>query len=192
MLLDVAISLVLGGYACRDVALIRSEPVLYAPIASDATISRTITALATDVAAVEKSVAATHAAARAHVWTLAGGHAPYQQRTVTDPQAIDVDATLIMAHSEKEQAGATFKHGYGLHQVRAFADHTRLLKTALAGLPRDQHLLVRGKVLVCTDGAGSTREFLTFLGRRGVSYSIGFTLPASTPTSSTDSSPTSN
>ena len=108
VLLDLAISLVLGGDACRDVALIRSEPGLYGLVASDATISRTIAALAGDVAAVEKAVAAARTAARAHVWHRAGTHAPNHAASATDPLVIDLDATLITAHSEKENAAATF------------------------------------------------------------------------------------
>ncbi|MCH8629065.1 transposase, partial [Arsenicicoccus piscis] len=36
VLLDVAISLALGGDACRDAALLRAEPGVYGPVASDA------------------------------------------------------------------------------------------------------------------------------------------------------------
>ena len=57
VLLDLAISLALGGDSCRDAALLRSEPGIYGPVASDPTISRTITALAADVDRVEKAVA---------------------------------------------------------------------------------------------------------------------------------------
>ena len=31
---------------------------------------------------------------------------------------LDVDATLVTAHSEKEQAAANFKGGFGFHPVR--------------------------------------------------------------------------
>jgi hypothetical protein len=34
-----------------------------------------------------------------------------------------VDATLVTAHSEKQQAAPTFKRGFGFHPVWAFADH---------------------------------------------------------------------
>ncbi len=36
---------------------------------------------------------------------------------------IDLDATLITAHSEKEHATPTFKRGYGFHPLLAFVDH---------------------------------------------------------------------
>ena len=38
---------------------------------------------------------------------------------------IDVDATLITAHSEKEQAAGNYKHGYGFHPLGAYADETQ-------------------------------------------------------------------
>jgi hypothetical protein len=46
---------------------------------------------------------------------------------------IDVDATLILAHSEKDGAAGTFKGGFGFHPLLAFLDGSR---EALAGLLR--------------------------------------------------------
>lgn len=48
LLTDLAISLVLGGDALCDAALLRAEPGLYGLVGSEATISRTITTLAGD------------------------------------------------------------------------------------------------------------------------------------------------
>ena len=36
---------------------------------------------------------------------------------------VDLDATLVAAHSEKEQAAPTFKRGFGFHPILAFVDH---------------------------------------------------------------------
>ncbi|HEY6747087.1 MAG TPA: hypothetical protein VI357_15380 [Mycobacteriales bacterium] len=36
---------------------------------------------------------------------------------------IDVDASIVVCHSEKEQAAATFKHTFGYHPIRAFFDN---------------------------------------------------------------------
>jgi hypothetical protein len=47
-----------------------------------------------------------HASARARVWELAGAPAEL---------TIDLDATLITAHSEKEGTAGTFKGGFGFH-----------------------------------------------------------------------------
>lgn len=46
---------------------------------------------------------------------------------------IDMDATLITCHSEKEQAAATYKRGSGYHPLLCFLDNTG---EALAGLLR--------------------------------------------------------
>ena len=46
---------------------------------------------------------------------------------------IDVDATLITAHSEKEKAAGNYKDGFGFHPLMAYADETR---EALGGLLR--------------------------------------------------------
>ncbi|MGO4958488.1 transposase, partial [Luteococcus sp. Sow4_B9] len=92
VIVDLAISLALGGDACRDAALLRSEPGVYALVASDATISRTIAALAADVERVEKAVAKARAAARDHVWGLAGDKAPGYDATADKPVIIDLDA----------------------------------------------------------------------------------------------------
>jgi hypothetical protein len=36
---------------------------------------------------------------------------------------VDLDATLITAHSDKEHAEPTFEKGYGFHPLCAFVDH---------------------------------------------------------------------
>lgn len=207
VLLDLAVSLTLGGDACRDAALLRAEPGLYGPVASDATISRTISTLANDIDRVEHAVASARAAARSRVWALAGEHAPNRNIDVTSPLVIDVDATLVTSHSDKENTAPTFKHGYGFHPICAFldhgpdgtgealtmllrpgnagsntaADHERAIKTALAGVPGIKPARPGKKVLIRIDGAGGTRELLWFCHRRGLSYSLGWTLPANTP-----------
>jgi Transposase DDE domain group 1 len=57
-----------------------------------------------------------HARARARFWELPG--AP-------ERLTIDVDATLITAHSEKDKAAGNYKHGYGFHPLGAYPDETR-------------------------------------------------------------------
>ena len=57
------------------------------------------------------------------MWALAGPRAPNHAVTAANPLVIDVDATLVTANSEKENAAPTFKRGYGFHPVCAFVDH---------------------------------------------------------------------
>jgi len=92
-------------------------------VACDPTVSRTIDALATDARRALSAIDAARAAARARVWALAGEHAPDHGIDADDPLLIDIDATLITAHSDKEHAAPTFKRGFGFHPLWAFADH---------------------------------------------------------------------
>ena len=41
----------------------------------------------------------------------------------TGPVVVDLDATLVGAHSEKEGATPNFKRGFGFHPMLAFVDH---------------------------------------------------------------------
>ena len=59
--------------------------------------------------------------------------APLLDRGGRPVLVIDEDATIVVAHSEKEQAAATFKHSFGFHPVLAFCDNSN---EALAGMLR--------------------------------------------------------
>lgn len=120
---DLAIALALGGDCLADVAVLRAEPGLYGLVASDATVSRTIAALAADATQVLAAIDTARASARARAWALAGGWAPDRDTDSKQPLVIDVDATLVTAHSEKEHAAPTFKRGFGFHPLEAFVDH---------------------------------------------------------------------
>jgi hypothetical protein len=118
VMLDLAVTLALGGDCLADVALLRTSPGVFGPVASDPTVSRTLDALAADVAAALAAIDTARAVARAWAWRLAGDHAPDHGIDAGKPLVIDVDATLVTAHSEKEQAAPTFKRGFGFHPVR--------------------------------------------------------------------------
>jgi hypothetical protein len=203
---DLAVALALGGDCLADVALLRAEPAVFGRVASDPTVSRTIDTLAADAPAALKAIDTARAAARSTVWRLAGPHAPNRDVSAEAPLIIDTDATLITAHSDKQQAAPTFKRGYGFHPLWAFADHgaegtgeplscllragnagsntaadhIAVVKAALAQLPGRRRGGRPGrKVLIRADAAGATHEFLTWLVGQRLSYSVGFTLPDS-------------
>ena len=194
---DLAVSLALGGDCLADIATLRSQPQLFGPVASDPTVSRLIDRLAGDTTKALTAIRAARAIAREHAWTLAGPAAPGADG---QPIPIDIDATIVIAHSDKENATPTWKKTFGFHPMTAFADHgphgsgeplaliprpgnagsntaadhitaTRL---ALAQLPK----ALRRQVLIRTDSGGGTHEFLTWLTRPGrwLKYSIGFTI----------------
>ncbi|MCX4774485.1 transposase [Streptomyces sp. NBC_01285] len=118
ILLDVALGVALGGDCLADVAMLRAEPDVFGPVASDPTVSRLIDALA---AAGPKSLTAIRSAraeVRSHVWELAGANGP-----AADGSAIvDIDGVLVLAHSEKQDATATWKKTFGHHPLVAFVD----------------------------------------------------------------------
>ena len=202
---DLAVSLALGGDCLADAALVRAEPGVYGRVASDSTISRLIGWLAQDAPAALKAINDAHAAARAQAWWLAEEQAPDHGASPADPLVIDVDATLVTAHSDKEQAAPTFKRGYGFHPLCAFldhgaqgtgellaiqlrpgnagsntaADHINVLREAFRQLPGQQAGVRPGtSVLVRIDGGGGTHQLLDWLLAQRVQYSIGYTLPS--------------
>ncbi|MCV7102740.1 transposase [Mycobacterium palustre] len=109
---------------------------------------------------------------------------------------IDIDATVVTAHSDKEGAQATHKMSYGLAPMCAFvdhgehgtgetlaldlrpgkaspfnsADHITVLGAALDQLPAGE----RGQVLVRADAGGASKAFLHHLTDTGLQYSIKF------------------
>ncbi len=206
VLLDLAMTLAMGGDTCSDLATVRAEPAVYGPVASDPTASRVLARLAGEADKVLAAIDRARAAARARVWKAAGVHAPDHGRDARSPLVIDLDATLVTAHSEKENAAPTFKRGFGFHPLCAFvdhgtdgtgepvaillrpgnagsntaADHLRVISAALAQIPGT----TRGKqVLVRIDGAGGSHahKVIEALTTRRLAYSVGFTLPENTP-----------
>jgi hypothetical protein len=135
VLLDLAVTLAVGGDCLADIAVLRAEPGLFGRVASDPTVSRTVDRLAQDAAAALRAIGAARASARAQAWALAGRRAPDHDTGAGAPLIIDVDATLITAHSDKEGAAPTFKRGYGHHPLWAFVDHAGTGDTAGTGEP---------------------------------------------------------
>ena len=119
VLLDLAVAVALGGDCLSDRAVVRSQPDLFGHVASDPTVSRLIATLAVDAPTALTAIRTARAEARARVW----GHAP-----ISDPDGwvvIDLDATRVDAHSEKDGAQPTFKRGFGFSPLLAFVDHGR-------------------------------------------------------------------
>jgi DDE family transposase len=123
IVLDVAVALALGGDCLADVAVLRGAPAVFGRVASDPTVSRLIKVLAANADRALGAIEAARAAARGVVWRRAGVHAPDHDVDHRRPLAVDVDATLVAAHSEKEAAAPTFKRGFGHHPLTAFVDH---------------------------------------------------------------------
>jgi hypothetical protein len=180
---DLAVLLADGGDCLADLGALRDQEVLFGAVASDATAYRCLERL--DEAALG-GIRGARAAARARAWEHAG--AP--RRLI-----LDIDATLLTAHSEKEGAAGTYKHGYGFHPLlcceagtgealagilrpgnagsNTAADHVTVLELALAQLP--EGTLNRGTLVRC-DSAGATHAFLKAVVAKRLSFSVGLDL----------------
>ena len=180
---DLAVMLADGGDCLTDLAALRDQEVLFGAVASDATAFRCVERL--DEAALSR-IRKARAAARARAWQL--GEAP--RRLI-----LDFDATLLTAHSEKEDASGTYKRGFGFHPLlcceastgealagilrpgnagsNTAADHVEVLQLALAQLP--EGALNRGTLVRC-DSAGATHGFLDVVVALDLSFSVGLDL----------------
>jgi hypothetical protein len=198
ILLDLALAVAMGGDCLADVGMLRTEPAVFGPVASDPTVSRLIDALASCGDTALRAIRAARAEVRDWVWKLAGREAPDADETVT----IDLDGVLVIAHSDKQDAAPTWKRTYGHHPLMGFvdhgpggtgepvaallrpgnagsntaADHITAARLALAQLPKRYR---RGRqTLIRTDSAGGTHDFVAWLAQRGrwQSYSVGMVI----------------
>ena len=194
---DLAAAVALGGDCLADIAVLREQPALAGPVASDPVVSRLVKTLAGDLPRAVKAIRAARAVARERAWALAGDAAPGADSGLV---TIDLDATIVIAHSEKEQAAPTWKKTFGHHPMTAWADHgeagngeplalvlrpgnagsntaadhIETARLAIAQLP--PHL--RRTVLVRADSGGGTHEFLKWLTARSrrLHYSAGMVI----------------
>jgi hypothetical protein len=183
---DLAVMLADGGECVSDLGAVRDQQALFGPVASDSTAFRVVDRIASEPGLLE-ALRAAHARARERLWELHG--AP-------ERLTIDVDATLITAHSEKEQAAGTYKGGYGFHPLQAYADETR---EALGGLLRPgnagantaaDHVAVLDRaleqipaehiesieILVRADSAGATHGLVDYCREANLRFSVGYEL----------------
>ena len=199
-LVSMAVAIVPGATSMNDITLLaHHEPVLGAA-PSDTTVRRTLELA--DPRTLDK-IARVRARVRAHVWELvAAAPAGFPWLAVAGKLlagwlVIDLDATLITAHSDKEFAAPTFKKGYGFHPLGAwlantaeclamllrpgnagsstFTDHAAVLTAAIRQIPAR----MRSRLLVRVDGAGASHELITHLlslasRRRTVLFTCGW------------------
>lgn len=171
-----------GGEAISDLAVLREQPQVFGQVASASTAWRVLKGL--DAAAIARLRGA-RATARALAWAQHAETRGAFPTAIAAGRAIpglvlDIDATIVICHSEKENATPTWKKTFGYHPIFCFldntcealagllrpgragsntaADHIEVLDLALAQIP-DEHR--HGMpVLVRADTAGCTQEFL--------------------------------
>jgi len=183
VLRDLALTLADGGDCLADLRALRDQESLFGEVASDATAWRALAAL--DERRLQ-AIRQARAQARRCVWEQAG--AP--ERVI-----LDLDGTLVTAHSDKEGAAGTYKGGFGFHPLLCYeatseealagllrpgnagfntaCDHIAVLERALAQLPAEQ---VGPGLLVRADRAGATHEFVEHVVARGLGFSVGLDL----------------
>jgi thioesterase domain-containing protein len=198
---DLAIMLADGGEAISDLALLRDQAEVFGPVASTPTAWRLLAGIDSAALARLRSARAT---AREIAWlqaaeTREGIPAARAGGRDLPGLVLDLDATLVTCHSEKEQAAATYKRGFGYHPLLCFldntgealaavlrpgnagantaADHITVLDQALAQIP-DAHR--HGTpILIRADSAGGAKGFLSHvraLRSRGIltHFSVGY------------------
>ena len=186
---DLAVMLADGGECVSDLGAVREQDALFGAVASDSTAFRVVDRIASTPGLVD-ALRVAHARARARFWELHG--AP-------ERLTLDVDATLITAHSEKEKAAGNDKGGYGFHPLPVDLDetrealggllrpgnagsdtaddHTAVLDRALAQIPAEH---VAGlEVLVRADSAGATHGLLDYCREGDMRFSVGYELTES-------------
>ena len=183
---DLAVMLADGGECVSDLGATRDQDALFGKVASDSTAFRTVERIAGTPGLLD-AVRDAHARARARFWEVHG--AP-------ERLTIDVDATLITAHSEKEKAAGNYKHGYGFHPLGAYADetrealammlrpgnagsntaadHTTVIDRALAQIPAEQ--IEKIEILIRADSAGATHETADYCHGANLRFSFGYEL----------------
>ena len=206
VLVDVATMIAAGGQAIADIDTLRHQQQVLGPVASAPTVWRALDEL---TPASLKRIETARAATRARVWDLIPDGLPASRvagaTLPAEVVVLDVDATIVIAHSEKEQATRTFKKTFGYHPIGVWCDntgeflaaslrpgnagsntttdHLDVLSRAIAQVPASH----RKKLLVRADGAGASHGLLDWLttmntarehGRRGrsVEYSVGFAI----------------
>ena len=179
---DLAVTLADGGECVSDLGAVCEQEALFGPVASDSTAFRVIDRVASERLLDE--LRAGHARARERFWELHG--AP-------ESLTIDIDATLITAHSDKEGAAGNYKGGYGFHPLHAYGDQTRealgailrpgnagantaedhkaVLDLALAQLPAQY--IEQIEILVRADRAGATHDLADYCREGRMRFSFG-------------------
>jgi hypothetical protein len=99
---DPATAAALGGDCLADIAVLREQPALAGAVASGPVVTRLVSSLARDLPRSLRAIRAARVAARERACALACG-------ADGGLVIVDLDATIVIAHPEKEQAAPTWR-----------------------------------------------------------------------------------
>lgn len=201
VLVTAASAVLLGARSIAGIDVMRQAALVLGHPASASTLYRTLDAI--DPVQLTR-IASARARVRSRVHDLLDlrpGGFPWirvDSRPLTGWTVLDIDASFVPAHSDKEGA-EPHRKGYGLHPLLVFLDNTdehlvcRLRPGSAGANTASDHIEVateavrqlparrRRKVLFRADGAGSTREWLAWIAAGGGNkantweYTVGWT-----------------
>ncbi len=185
VLRDLAVAIADGGDHVTDLGVLRGQEALFGPVASETTAHRVLKSIDAELL---EAIRAARAKALAKAWDA--GARP-------EELILDIDASLLVAHSEKEGAAGNYKGGFGFHPLLCYlaetgeplaallrpgnaaahtaADHFEVLQLALEQLPEadlDREILAR------TDIGGRTHAFTQDCRDAGIRFSVGYEVDA--------------
>jgi hypothetical protein len=179
VLVDLTVALADGATTISAIDTLRHQGELFESVASDTTVWRALEEITPDrlgkIGGPGAGVAPDRGPPRADPPArVAGGD-------LGEVTVIRLDASIVLAHSDKQQAGPTFKKTYGFHPLTAWcdntdeslvtklrpgragsntaADHIEVLTQAIAQIPAPH----RRRMLITCDGAGSTHALVAHI-----------------------------
>jgi Transposase DDE domain group 1 len=183
VLRDLALMLCDGGDCVQDLRSLGGQRSLFGPVASETTAHRVLKSIDEELI---DGLRGARAEARAAAWRA--GARP--ERIV-----LDIDATLVTAHSEKEEAAGNWKGGFGFHPLLCYldgtgealaallrpgnagsntaCDHEQVLIEALEQLPAEA---LSGDILVRAEVGGATHDFTRACRDADIRFSVGYEL----------------
>jgi Transposase DDE domain group 1 len=181
VLRDLAVAVADGGDCLSDLGVLRGQEPLFGRVASESTAHRVIKSID---ALVLEAIHAARARALKRAW-----EAGARPQTIT----LDIDASLLTSHSEKERAAGTYKGGFGFFPLLCYlsetgeplaavlrpgnagantaADHFEVLQLALEQLPAED---LHREILARADSGGRTHAFTQDCRDAGIRFSVGY------------------
>ena len=195
VLADVAVAIIDGADSISDLRSLRQQPGLFGPVASTPTAWRVLDRVSQ---AHLPLLRAGRAKAREAAWAAGAGP------DLSGELYLDIDATIVIAHSEKQWAAPTWKKTFGFHPLLCFldradiswgealagrlregnagsntaADHVSVLAMAIANLPGHARPAEGHPDTPCyvvrSDSAGASHDFADSCVGAGCGFSFGF------------------